>query len=74
MLSFNKSVTDLLMRRPMVILFIGLPGSPREVTKTCFVLSLLHTIAFCPLSINLLWAAMPYISNHLIKKRQFDNI
>ena len=44
-------------------MFIGYQGSLREVTKAHFILSFLHSIAFCPILINLLRAAMPYISN-----------
>ena len=57
------------------MLFFGYQGSPREVTKTCFILSFLHTIVFHPLSIHLLGAAVPYISNHFIKKnKNNDNL
>ena len=48
------------------MLLIGYQGSRRKVTKTHFVLSFFHAIVFCPL-INLLEAAMPYISKHFIE-------
>ena len=62
-LSLNKLGTDLCHQN----VFYWLPRQSKESNQNTFC-TFFHTIVFCPLLINLLAAAMPYISKHFIRK------